>query len=82
MMFICPNCQSQVFTPTGVNVDSVDCGNCGTLIDGSQGQDVRASMATSLASAAGLGSTSRRYVIAAALALGAFVLLLVLGYFD
>ena len=43
MMFVCPKCRSKVFTPTGVEVDSVECGNCGTRIEASQGTQPGAS---------------------------------------
>jgi hypothetical protein len=34
MMFRCPRCQARIFTPTGVDVSSVECGNCGTTVEG------------------------------------------------
>ena len=82
MMFICPQCQSRVFTPTGVALKTLDCGTCGTTIDGSQGYDVRAPMASAIVSATGLGKTARGYIIAGVVAVVTYFVLLGLGYFN
>jgi len=42
MMYFCPKCRSRTFTPTGVTVDFVQCGNCHTTIDGAHGVEVKA----------------------------------------
>ena len=41
MMYFCPRCRSRVFTPSAVTLDVVQCGNCGAMMNGSEGIDVR-----------------------------------------
>ncbi len=46
MMFVCPKCGSKIFTPTGVEVEMVDCRNCGIQIEGTKGINVAANSAS------------------------------------
>jgi ribosomal protein S27E len=62
MMFICPNCKSKILTPTGVELDSVECGNCGTIIAGAHGIDVSDKGAPGCEITGGSGSLLTRII--------------------